>query len=222
LSDNSLNRQDSLPNQDASKSAFRAWARHQSKYQAEDVSAKSNAICANITGILRDHASKIADVSQLRLMVYVPIRGEIDLIMLASWAISSKWGVCVGWGSTRSSLLQPVQVEPAFVADNQWHREQCEPDAWGMAVPRAHVPIRTTTLTAVIVPGLAFDRHGHRLGRGAGVYDRFLATLPPHTLRIGVVPDAQLVDALPTEPHDVAMHFVVTERQTIAIAASNP
>ena len=155
-------------------------------------------------------------------MLYVPIRGEIDPIMLASWAISADWDLCVGWGSSRSAILQPVGVHPEFIAGGTWHRDQCEPDAWDMPVPRAHAPIRTATLTAVIVPGLAFDRRGHRLGRGAGVYDRFLATLAPNTLRIGVIPDAQLVDALPTEPHDVPMHLVVTEKRVIAAANLAP
>jgi 5-formyltetrahydrofolate cyclo-ligase len=172
--------------------------------------------------ILRDHAAISADSPRRRLMLYVPIRGEIDPIMLASWAISADWDLCIGWGSSRSAILQPVGVHPEFIAGGTWHRDQCEPDAWDMPVPRAHAPIRTATLTAVIVPGLAFDRGGHRLGRGAGVYDRFLATLAPHTLRIGVIPDAQLVEALPTEPHDVPMHFVVTEKRVIAAANLAP
>ncbi|RLS47119.1 MAG: 5-formyltetrahydrofolate cyclo-ligase [Planctomycetota bacterium] len=217
-----LNTSNHLPTPDASKSAFRAWARQVSKSQADHTAAISGQICANIAAILRDHAAKHSDLNKCRIMVYMPIRGEIDPIMLASWAISSGWEVCVGWGSSRSSLLQPVAIDPACMAGDTWHRDQCEPDAWDMAVPRAHVPVRTATLTAVVVPGLAFDRHGHRLGRGAGVYDRFLATLAPHTLRIGVIPNAQLVDALPTEPHDVPMHFVTTEQQTIAATTPAP
>jgi 5-formyltetrahydrofolate cyclo-ligase len=172
--------------------------------------------------IVRDHAPISAELTRRRIMLYVPIRGEIDPIVLASWAIAADWDLCIGWGSSRSATLQPVGVHPEFIAGGTWHRDQCEPDAWDMPVPRAHAPVRTSTLTAVIVPGLAFDRRGQRLGRGAGVYDRFLSTLAPHTLRIGVIPDAQLVDALPTEPHDVPMHFVVTEKQVIAAASLAP
>ncbi len=80
-----------------------------------------------------------------------------------------------------------------------------------MPVPRLHTPVSAASLHAVIVPGLAFDRAGNRLGRGKGVYDRFLSTLPPTTLRIGLVPSALVADRLPTEPHDVPMHAVVTE-----------
>jgi 5-formyltetrahydrofolate cyclo-ligase len=61
------------------------------------------------------------------------------------------------------------------------------------------------------VPGLAFTRKGLRLGRGGGYYDRYLAALPPTTLKIGVCFALQLVDAMPTEPHDQRMNAVVTE-----------
>ena len=152
-------------------------------------------------------------------MGYVPIRSEIDPIFANQWAISHDWRLAIGRATSRTSVLQPVAVEPADLGPDGWHRDRCETDAWDMLVPRNHVPIRAASLTAVVVPGLAFDRRGHRLGRGAGVYDRFLATLPSHVLRIGLTPSAFLVPELPTEPHDVPMHFVVTEREVIAANA---
>lgn len=60
-----------------------------------------------------------------------------------------------------------------------------------------------------IIPGMAFDRHGHRLGRGRGYYDRFLAQLPPTTCRLGVCFPFQLVDEVPHEPHDIVMSVVL-------------
>jgi 5-formyltetrahydrofolate cyclo-ligase len=63
----------------------------------------------------------------------------------------------------------------------------------------------------VLVPGLAFARDGHRLGRGGGYYDRLLAGLPAETLRVAVCFSFQLVDELPTEPHDERVHAVITE-----------
>jgi len=152
-------------------------------------------------------------------MLYVPIRGEIDTISLASWAMARGARVCVGRGSSRTAILQPVAIDPAACGSAGWGRDRSEPDAWGMLVPRDHVPIRPAALAAVIVPGLAFDLRGHRLGRGAGVYDRFLASLPPTTLRIGVIPEALVAPELPVEPHDVPMHWVVTERRAIPGAA---
>jgi 5-formyltetrahydrofolate cyclo-ligase len=68
-----------------------------------------------------------------------------------------------------------------------------------------------TTLDVVIVPGLGFTGRGDRLGQGGGHYDRFLARLAPGTLTIGVCFAEQLLDELPTEPHDRAVDHVVTD-----------
>ena len=63
----------------------------------------------------------------------------------------------------------------------------------------------------VVVPGVAFDRSGFRLGRGKGYYDRLLASLP-EVCRIGICFDFQLVDRVPTDDHDARMDRVVTDR----------
>jgi len=80
---------------------------------------------------------------------------------------------------------------------------------WGIRVPRDIVPV-TEPLGAVICPGMLFTRAGDRLGRGQGHYDRFLPRHPSAAV-VGVCYEAQLADALPTEPHDVPMAAVVTE-----------
>ena len=67
-------------------------------------------------------------------------------------------------------------------------------------------------LDAVLVPGMAFDRAGHRLGRGGGHYDRFLGRLRPDCLRIGVCFGGQVLDSIPLDPWDEAMDVIVTER----------
>lgn len=62
----------------------------------------------------------------------------------------------------------------------------------------------------VVVPALALDRHGRRLGHGGGFYDRWLAR-NPDVRAIAVCRSRELLDAVPTAPHDVAVHAVVTE-----------
>lgn len=65
------------------------------------------------------------------------------------------------------------------------------------------------TFDLIVVPGMAFDRNGHRLGRGKGYYDRFLCHYP--TLKkIGLCFDFQLVAVVPFEPHDILMNEVIT------------
>ncbi len=62
----------------------------------------------------------------------------------------------------------------------------------------------------ILVPALAVDRRGMRLGRGAGCYDRSLPLRDPNAQLIAVVRDAELVDELPSEPHDVPMTHALT------------
>lgn len=74
----------------------------------------------------------------------------------------------------------------------------------GMDEPSADAPrVAPRELDLILVPGLAFDRSGTRLGYGAGLYDRLLAELAPATPRLGVGHPSLLAEALPREPHDV-------------------
>ena len=67
----------------------------------------------------------------------------------------------------------------------------------------------------IIVPGVAFDSQGGRLGRGKGFYDRLLKS--SKATKIGIGYEFQLVDQLPSEPHDIHMDFVITEHTTLRI-----
>lgn len=63
----------------------------------------------------------------------------------------------------------------------------------------------------VLVPGVAFDRTGARIGYGGGYYDRLLPLLPPRAPRVAGAFSAQIVDEVPSAPHDITMDTVVTE-----------
>lgn len=75
--------------------------------------------------------------------------------------------------------------------------------------PEGNDTVSPEILDLIIVPGVAFDRKGNRLGRGKGFYDRFLAQT--HAKTIAVCFDCQLVDKIPTEPHDLPAQFIVTK-----------
>lgn len=66
----------------------------------------------------------------------------------------------------------------------------------------------------IIVPGVAFDRQGNRMGRGRGFYDRLLKSTP-NAYKVGVAFDFQMIDIVPTEPFDVPMDEVIFEGLTV-------
>jgi len=71
------------------------------------------------------------------------------------------------------------------------------------------------TLDFVLVPGLAFDRKGGRIGYGAGYYDRFLKEVAGHTVRVGVAYDFQVLDSIPQTQFDVPVQKILTEKNSI-------
>ena len=99
---------------------------------------------------------------------------------------------CGGWERNRFGILEPRLAE-------------------SLVMP-------ADTIDAVLVPGLAFSSSGRRLGRGAGYYDRFLP-LCANAARIGFAYEVQMLP-FEADPHDVAMHIVVTEKY-VYIASLN-
>lgn len=67
----------------------------------------------------------------------------------------------------------------------------------------------------MVIPAVAFDRKGNRLGRGKGFYDRLLAN--SKATKIGVGYEFQLLDSIPVEPHDVTMDMVITQKTIIKL-----
>jgi len=85
---------------------------------------------------------------------------------------------------------------------------------FGLREPRLDAPvIELAAIAAFVVPGLAFDLHGGRIGWGMGHYDATLAQAPA-ALRIGIAFDCQLVELVPQDPHDIPLHYVITEVAT--------
>ncbi len=80
--------------------------------------------------------------------------------------------------------------------------------AYGIAEPTGECFCAYKDINLAIIPGMAFDADGHRLGRGKGYYDRFLAHLPD-CYKIGICFDFQRVAHIPTQPTDIAVNEVI-------------
>lgn len=76
-------------------------------------------------------------------------------------------------------------------------------------------PVMAAELELVLVPGVAFDIQGGRLGFGAGSYDRLLAGLPRDIPKLGIAFDFQVLPQLPRQPHDISLDGIVMERRVI-------
>jgi 5-formyltetrahydrofolate cyclo-ligase len=92
----------------------------------------------------------------------------------------------------------------------------CAVGKFGVLEPLPHcAPLPLNVLDLVLVPGLGFDAAGHRLGRGAGYYDRLLGQVTG--IRCGVAFDDQIRPLIPTEQHDIVLNCILTPTRWLEI-----
>jgi len=86
----------------------------------------------------------------------------------------------------------------------------------GIREPAEQVPVMPWDADSFVLPGLAFDQHGGRLGYGKGIYDSILMRANSTAIKIGICYDWQILDEpLPLEPHDMCVDWVVSDKRVI-------
>jgi 5-formyltetrahydrofolate cyclo-ligase len=101
---------------------------------------------------------------------------------------------------------------------SEWDQDAA-PGYRGILEPGAHCALLDlASIDWVLVPGVAFDRAGRRLGYGGGYYDRLLPQLRPDAHRAAGAFELQLVERVPAAAHDVVMDALVTEKRSFTIA----
>jgi 5-formyltetrahydrofolate cyclo-ligase len=139
------------------------------------------------------------------VMFYCSFDGEVETVSMMKQAkkIGKKIAIPV-------TIRKEKKIIPSFV--HHLDHELTE-GPYGIKQPKKtnQKPVSADDLDLVVVPGVAFDRHNNRLGRGQGYYDRFLKLLPPTTPTIGLAFDFQVVDILPDlQFHDVPVSLVLS------------
>jgi 5-formyltetrahydrofolate cyclo-ligase len=141
-------------------------------------------------------------------MLFAPLPGELDIWPLLTVALAAAKKVAL----------------PRFVAETKTYeaRQILDPKLdlqvghFGIREPRNHcAPLPSLSLDLILVPGVAFDSHGRRLGRGKGYYDQLLGTL--HGTTCGVAFDEQMVEVIPVESHDVHLNRVLTPSRWVEV-----
>ncbi len=98
-----------------------------------------------------------------------------------------------------------ISIKPCILDDNA----RLEKGPYGVPEPAAQRPIPLKDVDLIVVPGIAFDKKGNRLGRGKGCYDRFLKKLPRQITSIGLAFSFQILPSIPARTHDVKVSRVL-------------
>ena len=135
--------------------------------------------------------------------VYLPIPGELDVTSIVEHRAD------IEWFTTRTVDRSTLTVHP--------FHSQLEVHPFGYRQPVSGSPeIEPDEIDAWIVPGVAFDIGGHRLGHGLGYYDRLLERARSGALLIGVTTERRIFPSIPHDRFDIAMEVIVTEERVIS------
>lgn len=174
-----------------SKSQLRALIR--SRKQAltpEEISEKSRVLCRMVTETtVWKNAGTVYG--------YLPFNQEVRLLPLLQQALAE---------GKQVALPKCFGKEMHFILVSDLSKVRAS--AFGAPEPIDDSPIARDTEALMLVPGVAFDHRGFRIGYGGGYYDRFLAAEPNHPT-IGLCFDVQLVSQLEPQPHDIPVDIVI-------------
>lgn len=130
-------------------------------------------------------------------MLYHSLKDEVD-----THAFIRKW-------SREKRILLPVVTGDDLELRLYTGPEDLTVGAYGIEEPTGARFTDYAAIGLIVVPGVAFDRDGNRLGRGKGYYDRLLPRIPS-AYKIGICFPFQLVDEVPAEPFDIRMDEIIT------------
>ncbi len=161
----------------------------------ESCAASDTAICKCILShdIYRDATC---------ILLYAAVQNEVDLTEVALSALAV--GKAVGYPRVGGDGKMRFHAVSSL--------SDLAPDAYGIPAPHAAAPvICPDTGTMMLIPALAYDADGYRLGQGGGYYDRYLAAYPG--AKVGVIREDGFLPVLPHETHDKRVDVIITEKQ---------
>lgn len=146
-----------------------------------------------------------------RVALYAPSQNEVDTALL--FAAARAAGKRVWYPRVCGEQMMFHEVTEL---------EQLSRGRFGIMEPCPVVAEQEqVAVDLMVVPGVAFDRRGHRIGFGKGYYDRYLAGLQQLPLLVGLCHDFQLCDLVPAEGHDIRMQYLVTESREVQVAVTD-
>ena len=149
---------------------------------------------------------KSAEFAAARVvMLYLSTPSEVDTAPLALRCFQEGKSVVVPKVSWDQRRMLPVEIT-SLASDGMTTTGP------GVREPIAGKPIPTDLIDIVVVPGLGFTPQGHRIGRGMGFYDRFLAQSGFLGISCGLAFDEQVVENIPVLDHDMPLSMLVTDR----------
>ena len=144
------------------------------------------------------------------VLAYASFGSELDTITLLQRLLADKKNLVMPRVDKASQRLRLHRVR---------HLHELVAGVWGIREPSATSEIvLPNAIELIIVPGVAFDRAGFRIGYGKGFYDKLLLSVNPVSTRLSAAFECQIIDAVPNEAHDQRVDIIITPTQKILIS----
>ena len=170
----------------------------------KEINEKSNAIIKRLYDLPEFKEAK-------NILFYVSVKSEVNTQEAIKYLLEGK----------DKTIVVPYVVKKDKVLQLSELRDfnELEKKTFDILEPKEDYIRRydAEKLDLIIVPGLAFDKSGHRIGYGHGYYDKFLKTIKNKPLKIGLSYNLQIVDNIPKKQHDIPVDIIVTESKVIKI-----
>ena len=196
---------------EADKKALRAWAKRQ---RAEFLSQDAAVLDEVSTRLSDAFLALIAERSWTHIAVFIPLPGEPDI-----WTPSQQLIATQAARIYAPRMMPENQLDLVMITNTTALLR----GPFGVIEPpiESNALADLTTLDAIFIPGLAFSKHGGRLGFGGGWYDRLLARIPDKTIKIGVCWNELLIDSVPMDAWDVRVDGILTEAGYVTSSRNN-
>lgn len=144
------------------------------------------------------------------IMVYLDFNNEVETKPIIDHLFSTSKNVLVPISVVKTKQLVVSKIESL---------DDVEVRTYGIREPRPEKvdPVEHDQIDLVIVPGVAFDEDGFRLGYGGGFYDRFIKNLRPDCISVAIAFEDQVFKEVPKEDHDISVDFLITEKRIIKV-----
>ena len=141
------------------------------------------------------------------IMIFISFKDEINTHEFIKMALKDNKNILIPITLPKTKKLKPSQLKDF---------DELELGFYDILTPREEFIryVDPKDIDLIIVPGLAFDMDGNRIGFGGGYYDRFLSTLD-HITKLSIAFDFQVLDNIPNGPLDIPVDYIYTDKRTI-------
>ena len=166
--------------------------------------------CAQKSKAIMEYLFDFANFLEAKIVLFyinTPREVATDAMIIKSWEYDKV--IALPWVNKKKGIIYPFKIDDLDKDIRTGYRGIREP------IQKRCKPIPVDYIDLAIIPGVAFDERGGRIGHGTGFYDKFIPGLNTTTRKVALAFECQIVPQIPMEPHDRYIDIIITDKRII-------